>query len=129
MKIALSTFALAANIFTMAILDSAQASGFAWSCFGPVDLGEGLRIIEAKEPGSDQVLIRSKVNRIAIKMTSKGPLTEEAISNIGGSGRDGIIQKRIYKDEHGRRWIYSNWDAHPTFRLYGGKHVSIFCYP
>ena len=108
---------------------SAKAGDFVWRCFGPEAFGKGLRIIKAREPGSDVVIIRTQSNQTAIKLTATGPKIEITVPNVGRNGEDGIMVKRVYSDSEGRRWIYSNWDAHPTFKLLENNEVAIHCSP
>jgi len=121
--------ALATSLCSTQAVIPAKASGFAWGCFGPEALGKGLRIIKAREPGSDLVVIRTKTNGIALRLTSAGPPAEVIVPNAGRNGEGGIMLKRVYKDASGKRWIYSNWDAHATFAPYEKSDVVINCHP
>ena len=111
------------------LLIPTQAKNFAWRCVGPESIGYGLRIIEIKEPGSEIVKIRDSSNKIVIEFFAKGPKTEEVLSGVGRNGEDGIIHKRIYSDRNGTRWIYKNWDAHPTFQSKENSELNISCTP
>ena len=37
--------------------------------------------------------------------------------------------KRVYKDADGKRWIYQNLDAHPSFRSTEDSDLVISCFP
>ena len=111
------------------LLIPTQAKNFAWRCIGPKSIGYGLRIIEIKEPGSEIVKIRDSSNKIVIEFFAKGSKAEEVLSGVGRNGEDGIIHKRIYSDKHGTRWIYKNWDAHPTFQSTENSELNISCTP
>ena len=41
-------------------------------------------------------------------------MTEDVIPV--GRGQDGIRERRVYRDSQNRRWLYGNWDAHPSLR-------------
>ena len=92
-------------------------------------MGSGLRINGIKEPGADIIKIRNSRNEIVIQFAAKGPETEEVISGVGRNGEDGIIRKRVYVDRNGKRWIYKNWDAHPSFQSTEDVDLNISCYP
>ena len=109
------------------LLIPTQAKNFAWRCIGPKSIGYGLRIIEIQEPGSEIVRIRDSSNKIVIEFSAKGPKTEEVLSGVGRNGEDGIIHKRIYADSNGTRWIYKNWDAHPSFQSTENSESNISC--
>ena len=111
------------------LLIPTQAKNFAWRCIGPKSIGYGLKIIEVKEPGSEIVKIRDSNNKIVIEFFAKGPKTEEVLSGVGRNGEDGIIHKRTYSDSNGTRWIYKNWDAHPTFQSAENSELNISCTP
>lgn len=116
-------------LFSAQFFISAKAGNFAWGCFGPEVFGKGLRIIKANEPGSEVVIIRTRSNVTAIKLTAAGPETEVVVPNVGRNGEDGVMVKRAYSDSKGRRWICSNWDAHPAFKLHETNSVAIHCCP
>tara|TARA_Y100000766_G_C18903806_1_gene604752 strand:+ start:1895 stop:2281 length:387 start_codon:yes stop_codon:yes gene_type:complete len=111
------------------LLITTQAKNFAWRCIGPQSIGNGLRIIEIQEPGSEIVRIRDSSNKIVIEFFAKGPKTKEVLSGVGRNGENGIIHKRIYADSNGTRWIYKNWDAHPTFQSTQNSESNISCTP
>ena len=62
-------------------------------------------------------------------LAAVGPVTEEVISNVGRNGEDGIIRKRVYADNDGKRWIYKNLDAHPSFQSAENSKLYISCFP
>jgi len=111
------------------LLIPTQAKNFAWRCIGPKSIGYGLKIIEVKEPGSEIVKIRDSSNKIVIEFFAKGSKAEEVLSGVGRNGEDGTIHKRIYSDSNGTRWIYKNWDAHPTFQSTENSELNISCTP
>lgn len=108
------------------------AREFAWGCSGRLRPGGGsehLRILEARGPGSPQVSILDQQGRVVLSLTATGPLTETVVPNADGAGNDGIRELRVYQDGKGRRWLFSNWDAHPSFRLNGSKELMVVCTP
>ena len=121
--------AMAISLLSAHAFTPVKAGDFAWGCFGPQSLGTGLRIDKASEPGSDVVVIRTQDNKRAIKLTAAGPQTQITIPSVGRNGEDGIMTKRVYTDNVGRRWIYSNLDAHLTFKLEENSDVVISCSP
>ena len=92
-------------------------------------MGSGLRIVGMREPGADIVKIRDSSNKIVIKFAAMGPEIEEVLSGVGRNGEDGIIRKRVYADDNGKRWIYKNWDAHPSFQSTENSDLNISCFP
>ena len=126
---AFNSLFLTGTVSASILLIPTQAKNFAWRCIGPKSIGYGLKIIEVKEPGSEIVKIRDSSNKIVIEFFAKGPKTEEVLSGVGRNGEDGIIHKRIYSDKNGTRWIYKNWDAHPTFQSTGNSELNISCTP
>ena len=121
--------AIAMSLLSAHAFTPVKAGDYIWGCFGPQSLGKGLRINKASEPGSDVVVIRTQDNKTTIKLTAAGPQTQITVSNVGRNGEDGIMAKRVYTDNAGRRWIYSNLDAHPTFKLDENSEVVISCSP
>lgn len=116
-------------IFSMLFYE-AGAGPFAWNCTGKIQESgnnEKLLISGAREPGQDNVMIRSNDGRIKLKLNAVGPLSETVIPDIGRNGEDGIKLQRVYKDSSGRRWIYSNVDAHPSFTLHSSQRVAFSC--
>ena len=83
----------------------------------------------AREPGQENVMIKANDGRLRLKLSAVGPLTESVIPDIGRNGEDGIKIQRVYKDASGRKWIYSNVDAHPAFALYANQRIAISCFP
>lgn len=124
---------LTAILFILPILShEAEASSYAWSCIGKIQENQRdaqYLISGAREPGHNNVLIRAKDGKVKLKLNSIGPLTEVIIPDVGRNGEDGIKSQRVYKDATGRRWIYSNLDAHPVFTLYNNQRVSFACHP
>ena len=106
-----------------------KAKNFAWSCIGSQAIGSGLRITGTQEPGADIVKIRNSSDGIVMTLAAVGPVTEEVISNVGRNGEDGIIRKRVYADNDGKRWIYKNLDAHPSFQSAENSKLYISCFP
>ena len=82
-----------------------------------------------KTKGSEEVDVRNSSNEIVLTLHAAGPVTEEVIPNVGRNGEDGIIRKRVYKDADGKRWIYQNLDAHPSFRSTEDSDLVISCFP
>ena len=126
---AFNSLFLTGTVSASILLIPTQAKNFAWRCIGPKSIGYGLKIIEVKEPGSEIVKIRDSSNKIVIEFFAKGPKTEEVLSGVGRNGEDAIIHKRIYSDKNGTRWIYKNWDAHPTFQSAENSELNISCTP
>ncbi len=106
-----------------------QAASFTWGCMGPSSMGSSLRINGPREPGGDTVNIRNSSNKIVLRLTATGPVTEEVLSGVGRNGEDGFVQKRVYVDDNKKRWIYKNWDAHPSFKSLENPGVVISCFP
>ena len=88
-----------------------------------------MRIIGAREPGSDRVVIRNSVDDIVVQLSATGPTTEEVVPDIGRNGEDGVLYRRVYKDRSGKRWSYKNMDAHPSFQLMDNPELYVTCSP
>ena len=106
-----------------------QAASFTWRCIGPSSIGSSLRINGSREPGGDAVNIRNSSNKTILRLTATGPVTEEVLSGVGRNSEDGFVQKRVYIDGNKKRWIYKNWDAHPSFKLLENPNMVIYCSP
>ena len=119
----------AITLSASSLLIPAHAKSFAWGCMGHRSMGSGLRINGTVEPGADIVKVRNSNNKIVIQFNAMGPKTEEVISGVGRNGEDGIIQKRVYVDNNGKKWIYKNWDAHPSFQSTENSDLYISCFP
>ena len=126
----LTNLVMSAILLMVASLPSqAQTSRFAWGCMSTPKTGNRLHIVGSREPGSDIVDVRNSSNEIVLTLRAAGPVTEEVIPNVGRNGEDGIIRKRVYKDADGKRWIYQNLDAHPSFRSTEDSDLVISCFP
>ena len=111
------------------LLNQAHAKNYAWGCMGHRSMGSDLRINGTAEPGADFVEVRNSSNKIVIQFNAMGPITEEVISGVGRNGEDGIIQRRVYVDNNGKKWIYKNFDAHPSFQSTENSDLFISCFP
>ena len=69
------------------------------------------------------------MNKNPIGKRQAGSKADEVLSGVGRNGEDGTIHKRIYSDGNGSRWIYKNWDAHPTFQSTENTELNISCTP
>ena len=125
LRLIISTTTLFTSVFLMPV----KAKNFAWSCIGSQAIGSSLRITGTQEPGADIVKIRNSSDGIVMTLAAVGPVTEEVISNVGRNGEDGIIRKRVYADNDGKRWIYKNLDAHPSFQSAENSKLYISCFP
>ena len=126
----LSNFLIASTAVSISLhIIPVQAASFTWGCKGPSSMGSSLRINGSREPGGDTVNIRNSNNTIVLRLTATGPVTEEVLSGVGRNGEDGFIQKRVYVDDNKKRWIYKNWDAHPSFEFVENPSVAISCFP
>ena len=121
-------FPFTAAFSACAIASPALGDDLTWDCFGSMN-GKPVQyaINEARGPGADVVTFWDQANQTGLILTATGPTTEEAITV--GRGQEGIRQRRVYKDPQKRCWIYGNWDAHPSFKLYEESDTRLNCTP
>jgi hypothetical protein len=73
--------------------------------------------------------IRNDDRSESLTFAPAGALTEEVGPPVGRNGEIGIGYKRVYIDNGGDRWLYSNIDAHISLVSYGNQQVFFSCHP
>ena len=119
---------LVTGLSVFAFASPVCANDLSWECFGSLN-GKSVRYVinDSQGPGADVVIFRDASNHKVFFLTATGPITEEVIPV--GRGQDGIREKRVYRDSLNRRWIYGNWDAHPSFTLHEAEGTQLLCTP
>lgn len=119
---------LVTGLSVFAFASPVCANDLSWECFGSLN-GKSVRYVihDSQGPGANVVTFRDASNHKVFILTSTGPITEEVITV--GSGQEGIRQRRVYRDSQNRRWLFSNWDAHPSFTLHEAESTRFHCSP